>query len=349
MKVLDLSVKSLHELIRLAKHLEVDIGGCLDKEELVTSIAISGRVEIVGPSVGESRTGLHRDTSFATRMANQSRASRRIRRKKHEHSIGKAEKQKQTTRKVSKPSHTADQAAHNQAICEGSVRKRRLAATASDKVVPPTELPSAAEVAGPASWLGGAKPASDRAGKPAGDHISLLDFALWDVPLMKLPGIVEAVASATSTANASVRKRRRVDTGLNKPVPRMEPGIFDAAISTPSIAEAEQAASTHMAEAAASSSVTAAAEPAAGGTLIALRHVDSENQPSAQMPPATTADNHDSTENVRLLKNEVGPAARCSTVELRHDLGQLPNKVLKERFINRKVVNKFAQAFRTRL
>jgi len=47
LRFIDLSVKSANELRGLAKHLGVDVRGCLEKQELVDCIANSGKVEIM--------------------------------------------------------------------------------------------------------------------------------------------------------------------------------------------------------------------------------------------------------------------------------------------------------------
>lgn len=53
----DLAVKGVNELRCLAQHLEVNLDGCLEKDEIVKRICTSGKVELIPDDIDTTRAG----------------------------------------------------------------------------------------------------------------------------------------------------------------------------------------------------------------------------------------------------------------------------------------------------
>jgi len=79
LRMTDLQTKSVHEIIRLAEHLEIAISGCYDKSELIKRIAASPLVEITdAEEVDAARAAMSNQSTIAKLKASRNQLNQRL-------------------------------------------------------------------------------------------------------------------------------------------------------------------------------------------------------------------------------------------------------------------------------
>lgn len=77
LRMSDLNAKSVHEIIRLAEHLEVVISGCCEKRELINRIATSPLVEIITSPLDSARPATSPQSAVAKLIGSRQERMRR--------------------------------------------------------------------------------------------------------------------------------------------------------------------------------------------------------------------------------------------------------------------------------